>query len=68
MASASSYAERPLAPDVVVLGEVGLTGEVRAVGSARATYVFVDINGDRAADVIVNLKGAIALTADDFVF
>jgi DNA repair protein RadA/Sms len=32
VASASSYAERPLAPDVVVLGEVGLTGEVRAVG------------------------------------
>ena len=32
VASASSYAERPLAPDVVVLGEVGLTGEVRAIG------------------------------------
>jgi DNA repair protein RadA/Sms len=32
VASASSYAERPLAPDVVVMGEVGLTGEVRAVG------------------------------------
>ena len=32
VASASSYAERSLAPDVVVLGEVGLTGEVRAVG------------------------------------
>jgi DNA repair protein RadA/Sms len=31
VASASSYAERPLAPDVVVLGEVGLTGEVRAI-------------------------------------
>jgi DNA repair protein RadA/Sms len=32
VASASSYGERPLAPDVVVLGEVGLTGEVRAIG------------------------------------
>jgi DNA repair protein RadA/Sms len=32
VASASSYADRPLAPDVVVLGEVGLTGEVRAIG------------------------------------
>jgi DNA repair protein RadA/Sms len=32
VASASSFAERPLAPDVVVLGEVGLTGEVRAIG------------------------------------
>ena len=36
VASASSYAERPLAPDVVVLGEVGLTGEVRAVGGLEA--------------------------------
>jgi DNA repair protein RadA/Sms len=32
LASASSYAERPLPPDVVLLGEVGLTGEVRAIG------------------------------------
>jgi DNA repair protein RadA/Sms len=31
VASASSFAERPLPPDVVVLGEVGLTGEVRAI-------------------------------------
>jgi DNA repair protein RadA/Sms len=31
-AAASSYAERPVAADVVVIGEVGLTGEVRAVG------------------------------------
>jgi DNA repair protein RadA/Sms len=36
VASASSYAERPLAPDVVVLGEVGLTGEVRAIGGLEA--------------------------------
>ncbi|MGH7673481.1 MAG: DNA repair protein RadA, partial [Gemmatimonadales bacterium] len=32
IAAASSYVERPLAADVVLLGEVGLTGEVRAVG------------------------------------
>jgi DNA repair protein RadA/Sms len=32
VAAASSYAERPVAPDLVVIGEVGLTGEVRAVG------------------------------------
>jgi DNA repair protein RadA/Sms len=32
VAAASSYLERPLAPDVVVLGEVGLTGEIRAIG------------------------------------
>ena len=31
IAAASSYLERPLPTDVVVLGEVGLTGEVRAV-------------------------------------
>src|SRR5438128_415156 len=31
IAAASSYLERPVAPDVLVLGEVGLTGEVRAV-------------------------------------
>ena len=30
-AAASSYLERPVAGDVVVLGEVGLTGEVRGV-------------------------------------
>jgi DNA repair protein RadA/Sms len=32
VAAASSYVERPITPDVVVIGEVGLTGEVRAVG------------------------------------
>jgi DNA repair protein RadA/Sms len=31
MAAASSYMERPVRGDVLVLGEVGLTGEVRAV-------------------------------------
>jgi DNA repair protein RadA/Sms len=31
LAAASSYMERPIAGDVVVLGEVGLTGEVRGV-------------------------------------
>jgi DNA repair protein RadA/Sms len=31
VAAASSYMERPIAGDVVVLGEVGLTGEVRGV-------------------------------------
>jgi len=35
VAAASSYLERPVAPDVVVLGEVGLTGEVRAVGGVE---------------------------------
>jgi DNA repair protein RadA/Sms len=36
LAAASSYMERPLPPDVVVLGEVGLTGEVRAVAGLEA--------------------------------
>jgi DNA repair protein RadA/Sms len=31
VAAASSYMERPVASDVLVLGEVGLTGEVRAI-------------------------------------
>jgi DNA repair protein RadA/Sms len=31
IAAASSYMERPVRDDVIVLGEVGLTGEVRAV-------------------------------------
>jgi DNA repair protein RadA/Sms len=35
VAAASSYLERPLPPDVLVLGEVGLTGEVRAVNGTE---------------------------------
>jgi DNA repair protein RadA/Sms len=31
IAAASSYLDRPVPPDVLLLGEVGLTGEVRAV-------------------------------------
>ncbi len=36
LAAASSYMERPLPADVVVLGEIGLTGEVRAVAGLEA--------------------------------
>jgi DNA repair protein RadA/Sms len=36
VAAASSYTERPVAPDLVLLGEVGLTGEIRAVGGLEA--------------------------------
>jgi DNA repair protein RadA/Sms len=36
VAAASSYLERPVPPDVLVLGEVGLTGEVRAVSGVEA--------------------------------
>jgi DNA repair protein RadA/Sms len=36
IATASSYLERPVPGDVLILGEVGLTGEVRAVGGVEA--------------------------------
>ena len=36
IAAASSYLDRPVRGDVVVIGEVGLTGEVRAVGGLPA--------------------------------
>jgi DNA repair protein RadA/Sms len=36
IAAASSYLERPVAGDILVLGEVGLTGEVRAVSGVEA--------------------------------
>jgi DNA repair protein RadA/Sms len=35
IAAASSYLERPVAGDVLVMGEVGLTGEVRAVSGVE---------------------------------
>ena len=35
IAAASSYLERPVAGDVLILGEVGLTGEVRAVSGVE---------------------------------
>jgi len=36
MATASSYMDRPIRGDVVIIGEVGLTGEVRAVTNLEA--------------------------------
>jgi DNA repair protein RadA/Sms len=36
VAAASSYLERPVPADVLVLGEVGLTGEVRAVSGVES--------------------------------
>jgi DNA repair protein RadA/Sms len=36
IAAASSYLEKPIPADVLVLGEVGLTGEVRAVSGVEA--------------------------------
>ncbi|HEV8307583.1 MAG TPA: DNA repair protein RadA [Methylomirabilota bacterium] len=51
LASASSYTERPLAPDVVLLGEVGLTGEVRAVGGLEPRLAEAAALGFRSAVV-----------------
>jgi DNA repair protein RadA/Sms len=36
LATASSYMDRPVSPDVVLIGEVGLTGEIRAVTNVDA--------------------------------
>ena len=36
VAAASSYMDRPVRGDVVVMGEVGLTGEIRAVTGVEA--------------------------------
>jgi DNA repair protein RadA/Sms len=36
IAAASSYMDRPVRGDVVVIGEVGLTGEIRAVSAVEA--------------------------------
>jgi DNA repair protein RadA/Sms len=35
-AVASSFREKPVSPDTVVMGEVGLAGEVRAISQAEA--------------------------------
>src|SRR6266850_1589735 len=56
LAAASSYMERPLPADVVVLGEVGLTGEVRAVAGLEARLRCAAQLGFRAA--IVPRSGA----------
>jgi DNA repair protein RadA/Sms len=51
VAAASSYMERPLPADVVVLGEVGLTGEVRAVAGLESRLRAAAQLGFRAAVV-----------------
>jgi DNA repair protein RadA/Sms len=56
LAAASSYMERPLPADVVVLGEVGLTGEVRAVAGLESRLRCAAQLGFRAA--IVPKSGA----------
>jgi DNA repair protein RadA/Sms len=51
LAAASSYLERPLPADVVVVGEVGLTGEVRAVSGLEPRLRAAAQLGFRAAVV-----------------
>ena len=42
-------------------------GEVRAVSAGGQTGVFVDIDGNGAADMQIRLSGTVTLTANDFV-
>jgi DNA repair protein RadA/Sms len=57
IAAASSYMERPIAGDVVVVGEVGLTGEVRGVSGLEPRLRAAAQLGFRAAVVP---KGSVA--------
>jgi DNA repair protein RadA/Sms len=62
VAAASSYLERPVPGDVVVLGEVGLTGEVRAVSGVEARLRAAAQLGFRSAIVPrSNVEGALPL-------
>ena len=62
VAAASSFMERPLPADVVVLGEVGLTGEVRGVAGLEARLRAAAQLGFRSAVVpksgAADLRGA----------
>ncbi|HSB60838.1 MAG TPA: DNA repair protein RadA, partial [Vicinamibacteria bacterium] len=49
LAAASSYLDRPVAADVLLVGEVGLTGEVRAVAGLEARLREAAALGFRAA-------------------
>jgi DNA repair protein RadA/Sms len=62
IAAASSYLERPVAGDVLVLGEVGLTGEVRAVSGVEARLKAASQLGFRRAIVPrSNVEGTLPL-------
>jgi len=63
IAAASSYLERPVAPDVLVLGEVGLTGEVRAVNGIDVRLRAAAQLGFKSAIVPrSNVEGALPLS------
>ena len=72
LAAASSYTERPVAAETVVLGEVGLTGEVRAVsgfevrlreaaalGFKHAVVPTNNVSGDVHAPLAVHGVGSV---------
>jgi DNA repair protein RadA/Sms len=62
VAAASSYLERPVPPDVLLLGEVGLTGEVRAVNGIEARLRAAAQLGFKSAIVPKsNVEGALPL-------
>ena len=62
VAAASSYLERPVPGDVLVLGEVGLTGEVRAVSGVETRLRAAAQLGFRSAIVPRgNMEGALPL-------
>jgi DNA repair protein RadA/Sms len=62
VAAASSFMERPLPADAIVLGEVGLTGEIRGVTALEARLRTAAQLGFRSAVVsknaAVELRGA----------
>jgi DNA repair protein RadA/Sms len=65
LAAASSYLDRPVRGDVVVMGEVGLTGEVRAVTALAARLKEAAALGFHAAVVPQNnLTGGAAHPLD----
>src|SRR5919197_786958 len=62
-AAASSYMERPVAGDVVVVGEVGLTGEVRAVNGVDVRLRAAAQLGFKSAVIPrSNVEGALPLS------
>src|SRR5207247_909315 len=62
IAAASSYLERPVPPDVLLLGEVGLTGEVRAVNGIEPRLRAAAQLGFKSAIVPKsNVEGALPL-------
>ncbi len=60
LAIASSYHNRPLDPGLVAIGEVGLTGEIRAVGQVERRLAEAAALGFATALVPASLAGTIA--------